>query len=364
MEGGTQTSGSRRRGMWIAGIASILVLAIVGSFYGYGWWTRRGGVEYSRGGTNFLDAEQLTEAPPTAPEVPGKLASERPTSGPAPKLAPPERVGAATAAPTGTPRVSASAAPGKAPGKAAPVATAKPAAVAVQRPATGVYKLAVSGREGVKFGPLSFCDRKLPGESSLVVAPAQGEPDGSYTFDLRYYPGQPAQHDERQILRYGKDAVALAFEVGTVTCSGIRQSSEVSYEPLVDRVRFPIEVGASWTGKAGNDKRMESYTTKVDRKDVVRVAGRPYPVYVVESSATFTGAETGERRRVWWFSPELGVPLRWTDYVKGGRSGAAFSNDVSVEVTDLPKAPAGPRREPATAPAMLMAGDTRQRSMR
>jgi hypothetical protein len=343
---------TRRRGAWIAGGVGVLVLAMLGAFLGYGWWTRRGDDENSRGGADFLDAEQLASAPPSvAPTAP-------PGAGPVDKP---------TATPTAQARASAAPSATSAPepartAKPAPVATAKPSGV--RRPGTGIYKLAVSGKEGVKFGPLSFCDRTLPTASSLVVAPAQGEPDGSFTFDLRYYPGEPAQHDERQILRFTDNAVQLLFEVGTVTCSGIRQSSEVSYNPTVDRVRFPLKVGESWSGKAGNDKRLESYTTEIARKDVVRVAGRSYPVYVVESSATFTGAESGERRRVWWFSPELGMPLKWTDYIKGGRSGAAFSNDVTVEVTDLPEAPARPEEAPVAAPRMAAVTEARARSGR
>lgn len=354
-----ESEGKRRRGIWVAGGVGVLVLAVFAAFMGYGWWTRRGDVEYSRGGAEFLDAEQLASAPPSAAPSPaaGKEPVIEPTVTPG-ITAPGPR---ASAAPRATSVPPATAEP-KGTAKPAPVATARTGGV--QRPATGVYKLAVSGKEGVKFGPLSFCDRKLPSETSLVVAPAQGEPDGSYTFDLRYYPGEPAQHDERQILRFTDNAVKLLFEVGTVTCSGIRQSSEVSYDPTVDRVRFPLKVGASWSGKAGNDKRLESYTTEIARKDVVKVAGRSYPVYVVESDATFTGAESGERRRVWWFSPELGMPLKWTDYIKGGRSGAAFSNDVTVEVTGLPGAPAKPAKQSAVQPMVAAGPESRQRSTR
>lgn len=343
-------AGKRRRAVWITGGVGVLILALLGAFLGYGWWTRRGDVTYSRGGADFLDAEQLASAPPSAaPEVAaGGGGPDEPSAPPAPDLAPRPRASASAVPTTTAPR--SSAAP-RTTAKPAPVATAK---AGVQRPATGVYKLAVSGKEGVKFGPLSFCDRTLPSETSMVIAPAQGEPDGSYTFDLRYYPGQPAQHDERQILRFTDKAVKLVFEVGTVTCSGIRQSSEVSYSPTVDRVRFPLKVGTSWSGKAGNDKRLEDYTTQIARTDAVTVGGRAYPVYVIESTATFTGSESGERRRVWWFSPDLGVPLKWTDYIKGGRSGASFTNDVTVTVTELPEPPARPVKQTAPQMAALL----------
>lgn len=331
VEESTSGARGRRRGVWIGATAGGLVVVLVAAFLGYGWWSRRGDVEYSRGGEDFLDAEQIPGAPPSSTPTPlprdaSTAPSARP-SGPAAATGLPTPLAPlATAVSTKQP----TAAPSKAPVAVAP---------GVARPTPGVYKLAVSGKEGVKFGPLSFCDRTLPAETSMVVAPAKNEPDGSFAFDLRYYPGEPEQHDERQILRYTDSAIAMTYEVGTVTCSGIRQSSEVSYTPVVDRVRFPLKVGASWSGKGGNDKRLESYTTKVARKDVVVVAGRSFPVFVIESASTFTGAESGERRRVWWFSPLRGMPLKWTDFIKGGRSGASFTNDVTVAVTSLPEAP-------------------------
>ncbi|MGQ0845094.1 MAG: hypothetical protein ACT4QF_13270 [Sporichthyaceae bacterium] len=368
------TGGGRRRGRWIGATAGLLVLLLVGGFFGYGWWSRRGDVEYSRGGAAFLDAqgleaERLAGAPPpvSARDVPASEQAPPPPSAadrlPAPTLAPtlpsPAASGAATAAPR--PSTAGTAKPAEQPAKPVPSA---PVAAAVRRPVSGVYTLEVKGREGVKFGPLSFCDRTLPTETSMVVAPAEGEPDGSYAFDLRYYPGQAGQHDERQILRYDENSIAMTYEVGTVTCSGVRQSSEVSYEPSVDRVRFPLKVGAKWSGRSGNDRRTETYTTTISRRDVVEIAGTKYPVYVIESDATFTGAENGERKRVWWFSPERGMPLKWTDFIKGGRSGASFTNDVGVEVTDLPKAPAPAREKPALEPVVLTGSEVRQRPLR
>jgi hypothetical protein len=49
-----------------------------------------------------------------------------------------------------------------------------------------------------------------------------------------------------------------------------------------------------------------------------------------------TGDEKGTRDQRWWFSPDLGVPLKWHESLKGSRSGATYSEDVTCTVVGTP----------------------------
>jgi hypothetical protein len=212
-----------------------------------------------------------------------------------------------------------------------------PAAARTQ-PVPGTYPLRVDGAEKVTFGPFSFCGRDLPTRSALTVAPATGEPDGSYNFDVRYFPGEAGKHDERHIYRYGAGGVDLAFESATVTCSGVRQGSDISYAPVQRCVPAALAVGATWSGTGGDADRTEKYTSAVTGTDTVEIAGHRVPVYVIDTQTTFTGSESGERTRRWFYAPSLAMPVKWTDTTSGGRSGAKYSSEITVTVSDLPDA--------------------------
>jgi hypothetical protein len=291
---------------------ALTVLALV-AFAGYGAWTRSKPVHYARGGSDFAvvptPSPTATPAPRVVPGTPAAVTSVAPTAGPV-----------ATTAPR---------------------ATGRPAAPVVRRtstlvlPKAGRYGLHVEGSEKVDFGPVSFCSQDLPASSSLVVSKAAGEGPTSYDFDLPYF-DEGGKHDERHVYRYTPAGVFLDYEIATVTCQGVRQSSDTSFSPPQLRVRLPLAVGSTWTSKGGDADRTEDSSTKVVRRETVVVAGEPVQTWVLETSTTFTGAESGERTQTWWYAPSWAMPVRWSEHIDGRRSGAAYSEDVTVTVTSRP----------------------------
>jgi len=203
-------------------------------------------------------------------------------------------------------------------------------------PATGTYQLAVDGGEHVKFGPFSACSNTFPRRSALVVQPASGEPSGSYDFDQRFFPGNANKHDERHIYRYTDNAVFLSFEQATVTCGGVKQSSSVNFSPAQLRVRLPLSSGESWHNDGGDGARTEKATSKVVGTDSVVVDGRSYTTWVIDTHVEMSGDEQGSRDQRWWWSPALGIPVKWHETLSGNRSGAAYSEDVTISVVGLP----------------------------
>jgi hypothetical protein len=340
----------------VAAGASLALLAA--AFAGYGAWTRKGPVEYARGGTGFLSDTQVPIPQVTSAQGSGRRTAAATLSAsevrerqlkqrelPLSHMSKAQPVEVPRRVPTAG-RASAPGPVGSAGRTAAPAPAPAPVAVPAGpvEPVPGRYELRVSGSEDVKFGPFSFCGRDLPASSELVVAPAAGEPAGSYNFDVRYYPGDAGKHDERRIYRYTAGAVQQGFEGATVTCGGIRQSSDVAYTPVQTRVRLPLTVGQAWSGTGGDADRTETYRSRVTGTDVVAVAGTRVPVYVIETETEFTGAEHGTRTQRWWYSPAHAMPLRWSDRTEGGRSGATYTSEITVSVVSLPVAsPPGAR---------------------
>jgi hypothetical protein len=316
---------------WV--LSPLLVLSLlVGAFFGYGAYTRSQPTHYARGGA-FATIDQ-----PAA----GSSASARPGAHGA-------RAGKRKGATAGHRRTG------------APTTTASSAATSAHRapttggstsggharshggapagpvyPAAGTYGLAVSGKEHVRFGPFSACTNAFPSHAELAVQPAAGEPAGSYDFDLRLYPDNANRHDERHIYRYGSGGISLSYEQATVTCGGIKQSSTVSYSPVQLRVPASPTVGDSWKDDGGDGARTESGTSKIVGQENVVIAGRSYPTYVIDTHLSMSGSESGSRDQRWWWSPTLGMPLKWTESLSGKRSGATYTEDITCTVVSGP----------------------------
>jgi hypothetical protein len=307
-----------------------IVLALVGiaAFEGYGAYTRSKPVHYDRGGNAFALTDEPTPtatARATSP-TPGTSTTSAPvatrTAGPS-SAAPHPSATADVAPPVAQPTQ-----------KPAVTRTLTPQGIAV--PKTGTYGLAVQGSEKVKFGPVSFCNQKLPTSTHLVVSKAKGESGSSYDFDVPFFPGQSGQHDERHIYRYTKDEVLLDYEIATVTCQGVRQSSSTSFVPEQRRVALPLKVGASWTYKGGGADRTESSTTHVLRTETLAIDGARVLTYVIETKTSFTGDESGTRDQTWWYAPTWAMPVKWHEKQSGQRSGASYTGDITATVTSHP----------------------------
>jgi hypothetical protein len=214
--------------------------------------------------------------------------------------------------------------------------TPSPTATALNPPTVGIYSLAVSGSETAKFGPISACHNEFPSRATLDIHHATGESPASYDFDMRMYPNSPNRHDERHIYKYGNNSMSLGYEQETVTCTGIKQSTSVSYSPAQIRVAGPLKVGSSWHNHGGGSSRVETGNSTVARKGLIKVEGNDYVVYEIVTKLAMTGSETGERDQSWWYSPDLGIPLKFTETLHGKRSGASYSESYSASVISLP----------------------------
>ena len=293
----------------------LIVTLVLSAFLGYGVWTRSRPVHYARGGDAFAIVPTASPtAPSTSPTKPPEITE--PQTGVLPS--------ASAASPVGT----------AAPATGEPVVPRTGSSLPLPR--VGRYALRVEGSEKVDFGPVSFCSQKLPESTSLVVSKAAGESATSYDFDVPYFPGSTGKHDERHVYRYTTAGVFLDYEIATVTCQGVRQSSDTSFSPPQLRVRPSLAVGATWTNHGGDSDRTESSSSRVTRAETLTIAGHRVPTYVIETTTSFTGSESGSRTQTWWWSPAWAMPVKWSEHIDGHRSGAAYSEDVTVTVTSRP----------------------------
>jgi hypothetical protein len=286
-----------------------LVILLVVAFVVYGAITRIGPEHYARGGPSFA-AQQPSATASATGTVSGAPHSASPTSS---RSASPT-VGSSTPPPLVNPKTI----PG----------------IAVPR--TGAYAVHVDGSEKVRFGPVSFCDRRLPTTSTLIVSKSAGESATSYNFDHGFFPGQKDMHDERHIYRYTKSGVFLDYEQATVTCAGIRQATIISFRPPELKVRLPLRVGAKWTGRGGNGSRTETYSTRVVRSETLRIGGKRIPTYVIEASITLTGQESGRRFQRWWYAPSRAMAMRWHEEISASRMGATYSMAATFAIQSMP----------------------------
>lgn len=308
-----------RKRLWVPVLVLVL---LVGGFEGYGAYTRSRPVDYARGGGLFAATPSPTASSSEAPTVPTPAA--------------PSATASVTAVPTPVVTQGPTQAPVVSEKQAATAPSAAPAAPVATGPAVGTYPLKVEGSEKVQFGPVSFCNQTLPTSTSLVVQKAAGESATSYDFDVPFFPGKTGQHDERHIYRFTRDAVFLDYEIATVTCQGVRQSSETSFAPAQPRVKLPLTVGASWHYRGGGSNRTEDATFRVLRTESLTIGGRQVPTYVIGTTTSFTGDESGTRDQTWWYSPSWSMPVKWHEKQTGQRSGASYSGDVTVTVLAHP----------------------------
>jgi hypothetical protein len=297
----------------------VVFALLIGTFFAYGAYTRNQPTHYARGGDDFAAVVPDPGSPsPVARK--GEHRGHPKSGGPAKAVVP-------SSSTTGT--------AGQASGGGHVPKPAAPTAGEVY-PATGTYQLRVDGEEHVKFGPFSACTNTFPTSSSVVVQPAAGEPRGSYDFDQRFYPNSANRHDERHIYRYAGTGVFLSYEQATVTCGGIKQSSTVNYQPAQQRVQLPLSTGATWRTDGGDGARTERGSFEVVGQTTVTVAGQSYRTWVIDAHVSMSGDESGTRDQRWWWSPDLAMPLKWHESLSGKRSGATYSEDVTVTVVGLP----------------------------
>lgn len=281
-----------------------LVNVLVGAYGGYALYTRVGGPSFSRGG---------------AFGAPDPVSSTSASARPGTTTVKGTHITASSARATPGARSTSQPRPGARAGKSAPRGFPVPKA--------GTYALAQSGHEQVKFGAASACSWDLK-DGTLTVKHSDEGP----VFDWDY----AAQHQERLIYAYEPDGVYTTYVGAAVTCVGMRQTSDTSYEPRGLDITFPPKIGYTWkqTLKAG--ERIEKITGKIASFKKVTVPAGTFDTYELRMSATVSGSETGTYSGTRWFAPALGMYVKLVNHTDINSGSAKFTADTTIALASLP----------------------------
>lgn len=294
----------------IAIVSLSLVVLVAATFAGYGWLSRRGGPSFSQGGAfgtsarpvlpaAFIEGtDPLAEAPPAETVV----VAGQPTDAKDPSEPLPDRARASS----GT-------------------KTAK--AFVLTPPRTGTYRYAGDGEERVRFGAASPCSWKI-GAVPVVV-----RPDGpNHILDITFSENRKA----RMIQRFGPGGIRIPYYGAAVTCLGIQQTSEDTYDPDPYHLKLPLRPGSSWHMITRTENRTEDVTGRIVSRQRTTVPAGTFDTYKVTVTVIISDGQTGGSEFTYWYAPSLGMIVREISHTEVNASDATFTSDYTLKLTAVP----------------------------
>lgn len=170
-------------------------------------------------------------------------------------------------------------------------------------PAPGVYTYRQDGEETVSIGPARLT-RDLPARAVYVAALV---PNG-FQEDLRL----SEEHVESVRFKPEASGALRAVRRRTeVSVLGVGRDDRRDLRPPPLYMPATLRVGQAWSNDySAGDIRIRSDHRVVSRGRI-RVGSRSEPVVVIRVAGEVTGANTGTRVDLLWWSPRLSLPLRW-----------------------------------------------------
>jgi hypothetical protein len=193
-------------------------------------------------------------------------------------------------------------------------------------PRPGVYTYRQSGSERGGAGPISV-RRDLPGEARYVATPL------SRGFQEQLSLSE--QHIEAVRFRVTRDGSWATWRRTDVTFVGIGRDDRRALRPAPLHLPRRLSVGLAWSGRYTAGELPVSYRAEVLRREAVEVGDRRLPSFVVRTTSDTGGAHPGRRVDVFWWSPRLALPLRWTiDMEIGGTVSLDSTADLRLEAAE------------------------------
>ena len=169
-------------------------------------------------------------------------------------------------------------------------------------PKQGVYRYAVTGREKITRG--LTIRRTLPAAATALV---RHRPNG-FEIETRY----SDQHIEMARYTLEADGAYVTFAVTTIAAGPIKTVRERSWAPKL--LRLPSVAGArtkTWGGNFTAGDLKLNVKSRLLPNETITVGGSPVAVQVAESVQAITGEYSGDRTETFWYSPTLGVIVRY-----------------------------------------------------
>jgi hypothetical protein len=193
-------------------------------------------------------------------------------------------------------------------------------------PRQGVYTYRQSGGERGGAGPISV-RRGLPGEARYVVTPIKGGFQEQLSLS--------EQHIEGVRFRVTRHGSWATWRRTDITFVGFGRDDRRDLRPAPLHLPRKLSVGLAWSGRYTAGELPVSYRAEVVRREAVEVGGRRLPSFVVRTTSDTGGAHLGRRVDVFWWSPRLALPLRWTiDMEIRGTVGLDSTADLRLEAAE------------------------------
>lgn len=182
-----------------------------------------------------------------------------------------------------------------------------------------------TGKEEAKLGALPGCSWDVPKVTATLKV----------TGDEMVLDQEIGTRVERVIHRRGAEGISLTYSASTVTCFGVRTTSEDTITPSVLRFKLPPRVGDTWRTHGVTEHHTEDATITVTGRDRITVPAGTYDVYIVQLKARLTGEQTGTVETTYWFEPALGIWVkeRFATNVKQGA--ATFTSRFTAELSKI-----------------------------
>lgn len=200
-------------------------------------------------------------------------------------------------------------------------------------PVPGVYRYRATGTERGGAGPL-VVTRDLPRDARLVVTPR----DGGWEAEVAY----SRQHIEgaRYVVRDG--AIRVTWRRTKVTFAGFGRDDRRAVTPPSVFLPAGPDVGADWAEEYRTGDISVRAESRILRRERVAVDGARFETLVIESRSTTSGAHPGTRTETLWWSPLLGLPVRWDVDMDIGGVFAFRARSTLVLATTVPVASPAP----------------------
>ena len=189
-------------------------------------------------------------------------------------------------------------------------------------PEPGVYRYRAQGIERGGAGPLAL-SRDVPPEARLVVTPTGAGWEAELAYSRQHIEGA------RYELRSG--AIRVTWRRTKVTFAGFGRDDRRTVDPPSVFLPAGAAPGTRWSEAYRTGDITVRAQNRVLRSERIIVRGKSFDTLVIDSRSATGGAHPGTRIETLWWSPALGLPIRWdVDMDIGGVF--AFRARTSVEL--------------------------------
>lgn len=191
-------------------------------------------------------------------------------------------------------------------------------------PQPGVYSYAVVGTEAGGAASLNV-SRDLPAEARMII----WQQPGGFATRLVY----SGDHLEGATYAISDEGVAQTRTRTKLSLLGTTSDTRADIDPAALWIAEDLSIGDSWTSSYEANGSTTSHSTEVTGREAVVVGAEQIDTFVVERTTENTGDVTGRWTDVYWWSPELNMPVKMSVEGESKEGIGVFSQQATLTLT-------------------------------